>query len=67
MLVKELIERLKDCDQEAIVLVESGGWTYDTVHSVTPVSVRKRMNIYDEEEIVEDPNLKPNGVFMETC
>lgn len=35
MLVKELIERLKECNQEAMVLVEGGGWTYDTVHSVT--------------------------------
>lgn len=71
MLVKELIERLKECNQEAIILIAGAGWTYDTVHSVNPVSVRIRMNVYDEEEIVDDPNpvnaLNPNGVFMGIC
>ena len=71
MLVKELIDHLKECNQESTVLLDGGGWTYDTVYSITPVSVRKRVNVYDEEEIVDDPNpvnaLNPNGVFIGTC
>lgn len=71
MLVKELIERLKMCNQEAQVLTSCGGWTYSTVYELSPVFVRTRVNVFDEEEIVDDNSpvvtSTPNGIFLDVC